>query len=326
MISIDPWLQENIVCPRDEASLTLADGGLVCPRGHTYRVVDGIPILLRDDVDSVHWVVDRSLEATDDELIEASKPVSDFFVHSFVQRAISGTNGIMYERLTGKLEDYPIPRLPAEPTGGRRFLDIGCNWGRWCFAAAPAGFEPVGIDPSYEAVHAARSVARQLGVDARFLVADARFPPFRRECFDFVFSYSVLQHLPRDQVKMSLAETRRVLRPGGRALIQMPNRLGVRSLYHQARRAFREAQRFEVRYWSIPSLEKTFTELIGPTETYVDGFLSLNAQAADRSILPLPYRIVVSISGSLSRASQNVGALKHVADSIYVESTQPASA
>ena len=184
----------------------------------------------------------------------------------------------------------------------------------------------MGIDPSYEAVHAARSVARQLAVDARFLVADARFPPFRRECFDFVFSYSVLQHLPRDQVKMSLAETRRVLRPGGRALIQMPNRLGVRCLYHQARRAFRKAQRFEVRYWSIPSLEETFTELIGPTRTYVDGFLSLNAQAADRSILPLPYRIVVSISESLSRASESVGALKHVADSIYVESTKPASA
>ena len=51
--------------------------------------------------------------------------------------------------------------------------------------------------------------------------------------------------------------------------------------------------------WSITSLEETFTELIGPTETDVDGFLSLNAQAADRSILPLPYRIVVSISESL---------------------------
>ncbi len=130
MIAIDPWLQENIVCPRDEASLTLADGGLVCPHGHTYRVVDGIPILLRDDVDSVHWVVDRSLEATDDELIEASQPDSDSFVHSFVQGAISATNGIMYKRLTGKLEDYPIPRLHAEPTGGTRFLDIGCNRGR----------------------------------------------------------------------------------------------------------------------------------------------------------------------------------------------------
>ncbi len=89
------------------------------------------------------------------------------------------------------------------------------------------------------------------------------------------------------------------------------------------RRAFREAERFEVPYWSITSLEETFSELIGPTETFVDGFLSLNA---DRSILPLPYRIVVSISESLSRASKTVGTLKHVADSIYVESTKPASA
>lgn len=323
MSSIDPWLEKNVVCPRDEASLRFEGDRLVCEEGHDYRVVDGIPILLRDDVDSVHWVVDRALELPADELLEASKRRSDAFVHSFVQSAIGATNGYMYGELAGKLEDYPIPELRAEPSGGKRFLEIGCNWGRWCFAAARAGFEPVGIDPSYEAIHAARSVARQLGLDVHFTVGDARFPPFPRELFDFVFSYSVLQHLPREQVRMALSETRRLLRPGGRALIQMPNRLGLRSIYHQARRAFREAEQFEVRYWSIASLERTFDELIGPTETFVDGFLSLNAQPADRAILPLRYRAVITLSERLRRLSERVSAFKHVADSIYVQSTKP---
>lgn len=324
MSSIDPWLQENIACPHDGASLTLTGGRLVCPSGHDFRVVDGIPILLRDDVDSVHWVADRSLGLSDRELLESSAPSRDSYVHSFVQRAIGATNGIMYQRLAGKLEDYPIPNLLAEPTGGTRFLDVGCNWGRWCFAAARAGFEPVGIDPSYEAVHAARAVARQLGFDARFVVGDARFPPFRSNSFDLVFSYSVLQHLPREQVRTSLAGASRVLRPGGRALIQMPNKMGARSLYHQARRAFREAEKFEVRYWSIASLEETFTELIGPSETRVDGFLCLNPQVADLTILPLPYRFVVAISELLRGLSHNIGSLKHLADSVYVESRKPA--
>lgn len=323
MSPIDPWLQENIACPRDQAPLTPTGGRLVCPSGHDYRVVDGIPILLRDDVDSVHWAGARALTLTGEELIDAATPSSDSSVHSFVRRGIAATNGIMYAQLVGKLEDYPIPHLRAEPSGGKRFLDMGCNWGRWCFAASRAGFEPVGIDPSYEAVHAARAVARQLDVNARFVVGDARFPPFRSDCFDFVFSYSVLQHLPREQVRESLAGARRVLRPGGRALVQMPNRLGARSLYHQARRAFREAVQFEVRYWSIASLEKTFSELIGPSQTRVDGFLSLNPQPAESAMLPARYRVVVAVSELLRGLSGNITALRHFADSIYVESTKP---
>ena len=32
---------------------------------------------------------------------------------------------------------------------------------------------------------------------------------------------------------------------------RLPNWLGIRSLYHQVRRGFREAEKFEVRYWSL---------------------------------------------------------------------------
>ena len=92
---------------------------------------------------------------------------------------------------------------------------------------------PVGIDPSLNGVLAARRVTQQLGIDACFAVADGRYLPFRTGTFDQVFSYSVLQHLSKPDVCEILTDVARVLRPGGRSLIQMANMFGVRCLYHQ---------------------------------------------------------------------------------------------
>jgi len=56
----------------------------------------------------------------------------------------------------------------------------------------------------------------------------------------------------------AVKEIGRVIKSGGHTLVQMPNILDARCLYHQARRKFREARGFEVRYWSIPSLRSSF--------------------------------------------------------------------
>ena len=62
----------------------------------------------------------------------------------------------------------------------------------------------VGIDPSLKGVLAARRVSRQLGVEGHFLVADGRFLPFAPRLLSRVFSYSVLQHLSKDNVQIVL--------------------------------------------------------------------------------------------------------------------------
>jgi uncharacterized protein YbaR (Trm112 family) len=46
-----PWCLDNLVCPRDKARLDLEKDGLACVHGHYYPVVDGIPIMLLDDVE-----------------------------------------------------------------------------------------------------------------------------------------------------------------------------------------------------------------------------------------------------------------------------------
>jgi len=233
---------------------------------------------------------------------------------------IGATSGYSYKHLIGNLKSYPIPELRLPEANGKTFLELGCNWGRWCIAAARKGYAVVGIDPSLGAILAARRVAEQLGLPIKYLVADARYLPFKQTSFDTIFSYSVLQHLSKDNVKHVLAEVARVLKPGGTSLIQMPNLLGIRCLWHQAKRRFRKARGFEVRYWSLPELKKTFVDKIGETTISVDCYFGLGLQKADTDLMPPELKLIMNLSEVLRSISHKLSILKYVADSVYVKS------
>jgi 2-polyprenyl-3-methyl-5-hydroxy-6-metoxy-1,4-benzoquinol methylase len=243
-------------------------------------------------------------------------------VDAFVQSVIAATGGHMYKQTEGSLARYPVPDLPLPEGGGRRLLDIGCNWGRWCVSAARAGYLPVGLDPNLEAIRAAQRVARQLGVSASFVVGDARFLPFLAGVFDVVFSYSVFQHFEKSDVRLSAGEVSRVLKPLGVCQAQMLNTFGVRNLIVQAKRGFRIPVDFEVRYWTPWELLATFARLVGPASLSVDGFFSANAQQSDRDLLPFRYRLIVDWSARLRRLSTRIQGLRFVADSVYVRATK----
>lgn len=328
---MDAWLREHLVCPRDHLALREDGASLVCAAGHRYPCIDGIPVMLRDDVPATHVAFGASLAAASlglrrgPEMRPGPEPEPGSGVDPYVQEAVAGTCGYMYLGSIGRLATYPIPELRLPPASGpQAFLDVGCNWGRWCVSAARIGYVAVGIDPSLEAIRAARRVARQLAVPARYLVADARYLPFRSGTFDVAFSYSVLQHFDKNDARRSFAEIGRVLRPSGRALIQMPNVFGLRNLYHQLRRRFRAPRAFEVRYWTPGELRAAFTREIGPASLSVDGYLSLNPQTRDLNLLPLRYRFVVWCSMALRKASRKVPWLTYAADSLYVTAVRRA--
>ena len=248
----------------------------------------------------------------------------DLPVDPVVAFLIAATSGNTYKHLVGRLDGYPIPELRLQNARGKRFLDLGCNWGRWCIAAARKGYEVVGIDPSQGAIMAARRVARQLDLPIRYIVGDARYLPFEESSFDIVFSYSVLQHLGKDRVKTVLSGVERVLKPGGASVIQMANFLGVRCLQQQLRRGFREARDFEVRYWSIPEVKKTFAESIGDTTISADCYFGLGLQKNAMGHMPFRFKLLIALSECMRRISESVGLLTYVADSIYVKSVKAA--
>jgi SAM-dependent methyltransferase len=333
-----------LACPVDHSGLTVDGSTLWCADGHRYPVVDGVPVLLRDDVPETLWVHRRSLAAawehvngkrTDERFLETlaiadgpretlraalSDPAA---VDPVVSHMLVATNGRLYRPLLGRITRYPIPEMPLARTSGL-LLDIGCGWGRWSLAAAIAGFDVVGIDPSLGAVLTARRVAQQLGLGAAFLVADGRSLPFPDGAFTTVFSYSVLQHFAAESVDGTLAEVRRVLEPGGRSCIQMANAYGLRSLLVQAGRRFREPERFEVRYWSPGALVRWFERTIGPSRMSVDGFFGLGVRPEDRDLLPHRYRAIIGASDVLRGLAARLPLLGRGADSLFVHSERAA--
>ena len=243
-------------------------------------------------------------------------------IDEHVRASLIKTHGNLYRGV--ELTRYPIPLFPLLPAGeGRTLLDVGCNWGRWTIAAARAGWRPTGIDLAKKSVGAARRVAEQLGVEAEYAVADARSLPFDDDSFDAVFSYSVLQHLAKEDVPRVVSELGRVLRPGGLAWIEMPNARGPLNLARRARRGFSAGAGQDVRYWTLAELRRTFG-VIGPVSISADGFLTINPQTSDLDLLPPRSRAVVRVSETLKRASEHVTPLVRVADSVVVQARKPA--
>jgi SAM-dependent methyltransferase len=103
--------------------------------------------------------------------------------------------------------------LPAIPG---RLLDVGAATGFFVEQARAVGWEAVGVEPSEWAAAYAR---KELGVDVRTGTLDEmRFPD---GTFDVVTLWEVIEHLPDPRV--TLAEIRRVLKPGGRLVLSTPD-------------------------------------------------------------------------------------------------------
>lgn len=109
---------------------------------------------------------------------------------------------------------------PVQPAHREVALEIGPGLGRVCLALADEFDRAIGLDVSEEMV----ARAQELVSDDRvtFMVGDGvSLDPIADATVDFVTSFTVLQHLPsRELVLAYLAETGRVLRPGGVAALQ----------------------------------------------------------------------------------------------------------
>jgi SAM-dependent methyltransferase len=106
-----------------------------------------------------------------------------------------------------------LTRLPGRP----RLLDVGCGEGEFLAVMAGLGWEAEGIDPSADAVEA----ARLRGVRVR--QGDLTDVPLDDEAFDAITFRLVFEHIP-DPVS-ALEVCHRALRPDGVVWIAAPNLL-----------------------------------------------------------------------------------------------------
>ena len=99
----------------------------------------------------------------------------------------------------------------------QRVLDVGCGTGTLAvlIKTLHPEVEVVGLDPDPKALRRAGRKAWRAGVLIQLDLGFSDQLPYADESFDRVFSSFMLHHLPTEEKERSLAEIRRVLKPGG---------------------------------------------------------------------------------------------------------------
>ena len=104
----------------------------------------------------------------------------------------------------------------------RDILEIGVGMGSDHFSFASRGNRMTALDLSRTHLrHTAAHMALE-GLQRRPIYGDAESMPFDSASFDAVYAFGVLHHTPGTDV--AIGEVRRVLRPGGTALLTFYHR------------------------------------------------------------------------------------------------------
>ncbi len=88
--------------------------------------------------------------------------------------------------------------------------------------AAQRGAHPFGVDISEPTVIQAKTAFTRGSGMLRAAAADVRALPFRDASFDAIYSMGTIEHF--DETEQAVREMARVLKPGGHAIIGVPNR------------------------------------------------------------------------------------------------------
>ena len=142
-----------------------------------------------------------------------------------------------YRRLTGtaaqNYEQYFVPAIATPVSGdlleaadlkqGEHVLDVACGTGliaRLAAGRVGPGGGVTGIDLSPDMIEVARSIDVADGAPIRWHVGDAAALPFNDDDYDVILCQMGLMFM--EDRPAALAEMRRVLRPGGRIVINTP--------------------------------------------------------------------------------------------------------
>ena len=117
--------------------------------------------------------------------------------------------------------------LSREPKG-RRVLEIGLGFGTVGHILASGGASYHAIDIANGPVAMMRYRLASLRRPARALRGSALALPYGDSTFDAVYAIGCLHHI--GDLRQGIAEVHRVLRPGGRAVVMIYNRLSLRRL------------------------------------------------------------------------------------------------
>jgi SAM-dependent methyltransferase len=161
---------------------------------------------------------------------------------------------------------------------GKRLLEVGCGIGTDLVRFARGGAVCTGIDLSQTAIDLARKNLSVNGVTADLQVGNGEALPFPDASFDVVYGHGVVQYTA-DPAQL-VRECHRVVRPGGRGIFMVYNRVSWLN-------AMSKVTRVELEHEDAPVLRK-FS---------IPEFRALLAPFAEVEIIPERFPVVSRLHG-----------------------------
>ena len=224
-------LLDLLACPSCHGALTCEAAGLRCGGCRAeYEVVHGIPDFRPDPPDRprhgemclrlieqyphcTYRELWRIYNATEDDALER-------LWHEHEQRAPERG-----ERRWDEIRRAADAAARPLPSNGVA-LDVGCGGGSALFAMAKRARLAIGLDIVLGSLLLAKKRLAEAGIDNVALVCGSALEmPLRPETIDIQNATDVVEHVP-DQPKL-LAESRRVMAPGGAFFLNSPNRYSL---------------------------------------------------------------------------------------------------
>jgi len=161
------------------------------------------------------------------DITKQEKDVKEFFDYDAVKYSDqrypdSASNCDQYSYLTRK--KYVLDILDNFGVNSGVVLDIGCGPGIYTLDLLKRGCDTWGMDISEKMIERAKaSISEWQGKSrAEFKTGVITDLPYQDESVDFIICIGVISYV--DDIELALREVKRVLKPGGCAIIQMSNK------------------------------------------------------------------------------------------------------
>jgi ubiquinone/menaquinone biosynthesis C-methylase UbiE/uncharacterized protein YbaR (Trm112 family) len=202
-----------VVCPSCHGALAQAAAALTCSG------CDAVYPVTEDDIP---WMATPEPGSDTIEVREfwtALHAAIDGPAAALVQRG--ELNGLLdrLQELFEHREHLAVREMPIGSLAGRRVLEIGSGGGAHAALFNRRGAEMVALDVTPDRVVATARKLDDGATPSLSLQGDARRLPFPDAWFDIVYSNGVLHHSP--DIRASVSEVYRVLKPGGRAVAML---------------------------------------------------------------------------------------------------------
>ncbi len=148
-----------------------------------------------------------------------------------------------YDQAVDKFLSY----LPA----GAKILDAGCGTGDSTAYFLKRGFRSEGVDASPNMLAAARKKV----LNGKFRLMDIRKLEYGPAAFDGIYSFGVLEHIPKADMLKLLSGFARVLKPGGHLFINPPKGAGEHLAYWPLAR-----QNFKASFYNVKELKELISK------------------------------------------------------------------